>query len=195
MTHDGEELLLGPLALLGCGKRPLEQADLLLLFLLLLLHVAEAEDGLVGNFLSVGEQADADPALFAVDFTEKLAAVVAHLLFHQLTDTLQGEAFGKVGSGPLVQTGDNGLHQVTVVSRRAGQLLLDQVGACGHLIGSVHHIDPVQGIVHIAQHLDRLGGPLSLVAEPAVPQPHTEGHGQKQAQTQDVPDQNVLYAL
>ena len=150
VAHDGEELLLGFLALLRGGQGPLQQIHLLLLLLLLVLHVPEADHRLVGDLDRVGEHPDADPALAPVRLEKELAAEVPDLLVQQTSDVLQREAVREVLSRPLVQAGDDHLHQIGVIPLLLVEGPLDEVRALGHLEGACLDVDPVDRVVHIA---------------------------------------------
>ena len=83
MAHNGEELLLGLFALLRGGQGALQQADLPLLLLLLVLHVPETDNHLIGHLLRVGEHPHTDPALLLTELAQELAAEVPGTLLHQ----------------------------------------------------------------------------------------------------------------
>lgn len=128
-----------------------------------------------------------DPAVVLPEPAQEIAAEVPGLLSDQTADIFGGEVFQKFLIGVGLDDISGQLQQIGI---RSGTGDVRVRGALDQLIGVLLEIDPVEGVVGVAQGLDRLVGTLHAGVDLHVP----PGHPQ-QSQEKDRDDGNKKQGL
>ena len=179
--HAAEKGLLGRLILAGDLQGVLQQLALSEL-LLFLIHFPQGENHFFRRKGFVIEDAGVDPAVVLPEPAQEITTEVPGLLFDQTADIFGGEVFQKF----LIGVGfDDISGQLQQIGIRSGTGNVRVRGAFDQLIGVLLEIDPVEGVVGVAQGLDRLIGTLHAGVDLHVP----PGHPQ-QSQEEDRDDGN-----
>ena len=165
--HVVEEGQLGFFVPAGDGQGLLQQLALLDFPALFLVHFPEAEHRLVLAQRRVKEDPDVDPPVPAGVPAQEVAAVVPDVLGLEILEAVGGKALAElVGGVPVHQPG----HRMDEVGIGAlpAQLAPGIGGTLDDLVGVLPEVDPEQTLIGVAQHLDRLVGPLHQGVQPQV---------------------------
>ena len=168
MGHIAEERLLRFLAVPGIFQRVFQKPALLKLLLLFLIHLPEAQDGLLRKEGFVKKHPDVDPVIGIPEDPPEIPSEILHPVLYQPADALQGKAFHEFPVNILFNDLSHHLPQLLIISR-LGDPASHIIGALDHLIGLSSAVHPVKGVVGISQHTDGLIGPLDLRVQADIP--------------------------
>ena len=176
-----EELgaLLGGLA--RCGERVLEQHLLLELRALQLVDIAEAHEHLVLPECLVVQDLDAHPFVLCAEPPLVVAAELADLLTDDAVDIFERERLLELLVGLALDHLAHRLEEQLVRSAVAERIA--HVGGRFHrLVGALLRVDAVDGVVAVADDLQRCGLPFGGAAfRSGVYHQHNERHHKREA--------------